>query len=309
MRRITFLLVALFTLGIVGCVDNEQSFYIEHAKATPEPPDCSISAGDAVQSDFTLNMMTVSSPGITYLATNAVMSQEDYGRLRSESNGIIVDGYEVYTLIPGEGAVGGTEYFEYNHYIAPESTDLLSAVLMTSETSNLIRQQYGCRYFSPVEIADAIFYAWYADELRTNNVAVPADVAASEAAGNTIIAQLNAMGNMPSMMYGVVRFLGHTQGGKEVETPEFTVTLHTYCGVDGGWSACTGGAIGNLCTAFCTKDATAASSCSEGLDEFMTCADYIAGNVNYSIISQEVDSVTGEVTSTTTPICEYLGCE
>lgn len=306
MVRIQLVVSLLAAIVAWGCVDNEQTFYVEHAKVPPDPPECTVSVGDAVASAASIDLMQAWAPTISVLATNALMSQENYGRLKAESNGIIVDGYEVYTMIPGEGvAPTGTEYYEYNHYIAPESTDLLHAIMMTSATTSNFRTTYGCGGQSLNAIADAIFYNGLAAYYQSKNTAIPADIASKLTDSRAVLAEITAdpPRQMPDTIYSVVRFLGHTQGNKDVETPEFTFALHPYCGPVGGWKPC----IASLCTAFCQDDAAPVEACSPGLNAPMTCADYLAG-AEYSMTTSKTDQQTNEIIYETKGICDFIGC-
>lgn len=296
-------MVILVMLG--GCVDNEQSFYIEHAKAQPDPPECTVSSGDAVVSGYFLDLMTLSSPGTHFQVANSVMSQEDYGRGRAESNGIFVEGYELYTLIPElEGAIGGTEFFDYNHYIEPEATDLLYANLMSASTISQLRSSYQCINYTSSEMADAIFFDWWRDNYSELNggAPVPQDIVTAANGTQNVLSNLRANRNLPEIMYAVVRFLGHTQGQKEVETQEFSVELSTHCGPIGGWEPC----ISNMCTAFCNDEAAYVQSCSAGVNAPMTCADYLAGNMY--IIPHLVLGNDGASETQVESICDALGC-
>lgn len=286
MGRVTLFISILTVASLLGCVDNEQSFYIEHAKMLPDPPDCTVSSGDAEASTYGMNLFLLDTPVTHFSVSNAIMSQEDYGRLRTESNGILVDGYEVYTLIPGEGAFGGTEYITYNSFMEAESAGLLAAQIMSSTTITQLRARFGCTPFSPKAVGDAIF---------------------SE--NDAILNQLRAMDTgqpggepIPQFMYAVVRFLGHTQGGKEVETQEFSIALNMWCGISGGWQNC----IDDVCTAFCSSDATPMNECSDGMYSGgaiqPTCSDFLEG-LSYT---EMVERETGEVDTDGHPVTELV---
>ena len=278
MRWMKGMAVTAMVAAMWGCVDNESSFFIEHAKVVPDAPDCTVSSGDEEAAAYALNLFNAVTPGTFFYVTNAIMSQQDYGTLKAESNGIIVDGYELYTLIPGAGAVGGTEYFEYNSYLDPESSDILYADIMSATTIEALRTSFNCNYYTPGQIADAIM---------TGNMAVY----------NQLVSE-----QMPDTMYAVVRFMGHTQGGKNVETQEFSIKIHTYCGVDGGWEPC----FASPCAAFCDQTAIYPAACNSGLNQPMRCQDYL--DAEYYVEVTEVDE-TGQTVTVSRPYCSEFCSE
>jgi hypothetical protein len=292
----------VFTVA-TGCVDNEQSFYIEHMKAPPDPPECSVSVGDKFAPAISLNMMMASAPGTFFQVTNALISREDYGNLRAESNGIQVDGYEVYTEVPGVGVVGGTSYFTYNQYLPPESTELLHAQVLTTEAINELTSGTSyCPRYSPATVADAIFYTHLsAAAPGDDRLSLTADEQQAARDGATVINNLLSTGFQAELIYSVVRFLGHTQGNKDVETPEFSVPIYPYCGVVGGWAPC----LQDVCAAFCSDNAAYVPSCDAGVNQIMTCADYISEYKTRAV------KYTDPVTSlpATDDVCTFFECK
>ncbi len=297
----------VFTVAI-GCVDNEQSFYIEHAKAPPDPPECTVSVGDAVAPAVSLDLSLADAPSLFYLGTNALISREDYGNLRAESNGIMVDGYEVYTLDPNEGSVNGTEYFNYNHYLPPESSELLHATMISSGAVNELRAAYGCTDLSSVNVGDAVFFSGlraYYEAPTTPDIPdwVTQGVNANQTTIDALIQSSSRDDLIPDTIYSVVRFLGHTQGNKDVETPEFTFAVQPYCGPMGGWTPC----LQNICYAFCKDDAAFPATCDMGLNARMSCADYLAG-MSYTVRVEAAESTSNNRIYENVDVCEYLTC-
>ncbi|MBN2715341.1 MAG: hypothetical protein JXX14_05770 [Deltaproteobacteria bacterium] len=305
-----YLVLSLMIFAVAsGCVDNEQSFYIEHMKVSPDPPECSVSPGDEETNGVGVNLMLAGAPIGSFQATNALISREDYGNLRAESNGIMLEGYELYTYVPTLGVIGGTEYFEYNLYLAPETTDLVFATFLTMRTISQLRTTFGCN--PPAESVVAAAIADYNAEESVQRMASAMETApdpavvstelsrarqASAQAAATLTGNLPDSQGVPKIMYSYLKFLGHSQGGKEVETPEFTVVIFPSCGVEGGWEAC----VANPCTAFCKEDATISEVCSEGVDQPITCSDFLASYKNYAI----ENPFTGEIED----ICDVYQC-
>ena len=298
------LLAGLLIFAVAaGCVENEQSFYIEHMKSPPDPPECTTSIGDPTTPGLSVNLMIANNPGNYFQATNALISREDYGNLRAESNGITVEGYELYTTVPGMGIVGGTEYFEYNFYLAPETSDLIYATVMTSEATSFLRNYYHCEYYSPQQVANAIYYNKLREALLARDDQVPANINQQAANGQTLLGNLVAMDAIPEIMYSNVRFLGHSQGNKDVETPEFTVVLYPTCGAVGGWEPC----INDVCMAFCNDEASYPETCAAGINAPMSCSDYLAG-ITYTIPYEETDPLTNQTETLYQDICDYFNC-
>jgi hypothetical protein len=303
------LAISVFVFAVAsGCVDNEQSFYIEHVKSPPDPPECTVSVGDAVAPSVPLDLSLANAPSMFYLGTNALISREDYGNLRSESNGIMVDGYELYTMDPLQGIVGGTEYFNYNHYMPPESSELLHATLITSGAIDALRASYGCTELSYANVGEAVFYSGLREYFLMDGAPdtpgwVNTGFAANQATINALANTAAVNDSLPGTIYSVVRFLGHTQGDKEVETPEFTFAIQPYCGPAGGWTPC----LQNICYAFCTDDAAFPATCSVGLHPQMACADYLTG-FSFTIPVASIDPNTDNQVYENVDVCEYLDC-
>ncbi|MBN2715436.1 MAG: hypothetical protein JXX14_06245 [Deltaproteobacteria bacterium] len=278
------------------------SFYIEHMKAMPTPPQCTTDIRDAEMPYMRVNLMIADDPGNFFQATNMLGDNTD-----KASSGIMIDGYELKTTIPGMGIVGGTEYFEYSKYVAPQTSDLLYATVLSSATTGFLRDAFHCSYNPPHTIADAIYSTTYRDSLTEKGKDVPAELNAEATSGDVLLQNLLFTAAMPDILYSTVRFIGHTMGGQDIETPEFTIEIRPWCGVEGGWEPC----IDNICTAFCNAAASLPEFCVAGVNASttasMTCADYLAGHT-YSIESEQLDATTGQPVTLTQNICEYYSC-
>jgi hypothetical protein len=243
--------VLFMVFAVSGCVDNEKSFYIEHAKSYPDPPKCKVSTGDPVSPSTIIDLSLASEGGIWkyFYVTNAIMSKKDYDNLEAESNGIIVDGYELSTELAGQGSISGTEFYKYNHFIPPESSDVLYANLVSANSLVQLQNHMHClRNYTLSQIKDAIL------------------------SGNTaVLNDLNQASQDVISGYANIKYLGHTQGGKDVETQTFSHHLNFFCGPAGGWTPC----FEDPCYAFCNKEATIEDSCVIGVGQIMTCSDLL----------------------------------
>ena len=90
--RATITVMALsIVLVILGCVDNDVTFFVEHVKVQPEAPQCSTSAGDDFAPSGLVDLGVASSFFNYYYVTNAAMLREDYDNIRAETDGIMVE--------------------------------------------------------------------------------------------------------------------------------------------------------------------------------------------------------------------------
>lgn len=240
-------LVLSLALLVHACVDNRESFYIEHVKVLPEFPDCEYSVGDPVSPFYNVDLNQAGAVNGVFYVTNALMAKEDYANLVAESNGIFVERFEVYSQI-GSSAVAPKEEFSYHHYIPPESSDVMMAQLMSSGVVETLRQAFCVEYKLP-EIADAI------------------------ANGNSaLLSQITPDNTPPESILSVVRYFGKTQGNIDQETQKFTFNVQPYCGPVGGWAPC----FENPCFALCSKTVVA-ESCFPGVNAPNNCAAYLSG--------------------------------
>ena len=223
--RATITVMALsIALAILGCVDNDVTFFVEHVKVQPEAPQCSTSAGDDFSPSGLIDLAVANSLFNYYYVTNAAMLREDYDNIRAETDGIIVEGMEVYVESTTGGLVGGTEYFDFQHYIPPESSEIMAAISIPDSVVGDLADAAGCRRVDTYDDAEEIA----ALSLQSPRAWPPQ----WESDTGTI--------------YSVVRFLGHTQGGRDVETEEFSFMVKTCCNCLVDWSPCI-----NLCGTFC----------------------------------------------------------
>jgi hypothetical protein len=231
-------LAALFlTMALAGCKDNEQSFYIEHMKVVPDPPDCAYSAGDAVSGGLAIDLAF--SQQDDYFAwfqtTNALVARENYDNLVSESNGIFVDGAEAQLAIGG-AAIGSTAYRTLEMYLEPESSDVIPAIAIPVEAFQELQSGFGCAPASETAAA------------------VAADLEADGVLDNVPSSYMVGTGTI------TVRILGHTQGDVEVETNPFSFPVEICCNCYIDWAECA-----DPCTAFC-EDPAEYSSCAAGIN-------------------------------------------
>lgn len=219
-----------------GCHNNEESFYIEHLKALPDPPDCKVSTGDPVIPEITVDLALAGSYDFYawFQVTNALMEREDYDNLKAESNGIFVD--ESQSTVSIGGQTGGGESREVNIYIAPETTAVIPGITISAQAFQDLAASMGC---APVWETGAVVHA---------------DIAAD-----------GTLDNLPESLslgtgYGNIRFVGHTQGGTEVETNRFSFAISLCCNCYVDW-----GEVVDPCTAFC-EDITDYTSCAPGVN-------------------------------------------
>ncbi len=219
MRSVLTAMTLSAGLIAAGCVDNEQSLYIEHIKMQPDPPACEVNSGDARAASGVLDLAIAWSYSGWYYVTNGTMAREENENLRAESDGIFIEGAEVFVTGAGGSTVGATEYFEFQHYIPPESSDVVAAVTVPASVVAGLADELGCQR---VENFDMEEY------LQTEGMTLPRT-------------------EYYSAIYSNVRFLGHTQSAVyDVESQVYSFLIQPCCNCLMDWSNCTTG-----CSAFC----------------------------------------------------------
>jgi hypothetical protein len=233
MKKAAILTVFVFGLGTGACVDNEISFFIEHAKAQPEAPNCVWSPSDEFATTGLIDLAFSNVYNQGFLVQNQLMAREDYDNLIAETNGIFVEGYEVSVRLAPNEAVGETERSDVEIYVEPESVGI---IVVTT-------------------LSEAIVDTLGGDCLPLSYANYPPDDMFPE--------RQDADGNYVPRDEGFawvnVRFLGHTNGGLDVETPEFTFGIQLCCGCLVDWSACN-----DPCERYC-KDPEGHKMCTLGV--------------------------------------------
>ncbi|HUT77002.1 MAG TPA: hypothetical protein VM285_04910 [Polyangia bacterium] len=239
----TAMAVLVIGLAAAACVDNEQSFYIEHVKVLAEPPGCESNSGDAKAASALLDLALADSYFSYYYLTNGTMLRKEHDNLRAESDGILIDSMEVYVVnIDGE-LVGGSENYEFQMYLAPDSSDIAPGYVIPAEVVQTLAAGLGCT--SAQDLAQEVF--------------------GPTAAGNPELASgfyqdiIEAIDDDVGAVYSAVRFLGHTQGGNDVETNEYSFLVQLCCNCLVNWQNC---ATGN--NAYCVAP-TEYQSCNPGV--------------------------------------------
>jgi len=207
-----------------GCRDNQESFYIEHMKVLPDPPDCKYTTGDAVAPSVFVDLTAVDNDDFYagFQVTNALMTREDYDNLKAESNGILIEGSEAVVSVGGQSA-GASVFREVDFFLEPESTAVVMGITIPGEVKTAMASALGC---TPAQdVGDAI-----REDLLDGVLDNPLPETENFEPG-----------------IGSVRFLGHTQGGSEVETNVFSFAVQSCCNCAVQWSTCW-----NPCDAFCT---------------------------------------------------------
>jgi hypothetical protein len=216
--------VALVTaMAVSSCVENEVTFLIEHMKVQPSPPNCVTSTGDEKAATATIDLATANSFGGWYYVSNFAMIREEYDNLRAETDGIIVEGGEAYVTTTNGNLIGESAYYEFELFIPPESSDVVPAIAIPDGVIAGLAEEYGCP--------------------SMNNPAVRQQLAESIIDGDL---NDHLVFDLYPAVYTRMRFLGHTQGGSEVETPEFSFLVYLCCNCLIDWSTCY-----DPCTAFC----------------------------------------------------------
>ncbi|MCP4676727.1 MAG: hypothetical protein GY854_14685 [Deltaproteobacteria bacterium] len=241
------ILAALVLVAMTaGCEDNEISFFIEHVKTPPSAPKCEVTKSDSFISAGGLDLAFRTSYSGFYLVANHMMSREDYGTLTAETNGIVIDGVEAYVRDLDGVLAGSTEYYEFEHFVPPEDTGIAFGLMIPSSVVSSLASRYSC-----LSIGERRNYLRYETNSLGDPIAIQynSDMGLSlriNDNGDFVDAQGNPYPRYLGMVYSVVRFIGHTNGGREVETPEFTFPIQLCCGCFVDWSLC-----GNPCSDFC----------------------------------------------------------
>lgn len=232
-------LALLLAAALGGCRDNEESFYIEHMKAMADPPDCKYSTGDPYRHGIRVDLSLRQDHDFFghFQTTNALLAREDYDNLKAESNGIFVEGSETVVTVGGQ-SVGGSAYSSAEIYIGPETTNVLPGIAIPGDVFADLAEHYGC------PSSGAMLAGMSAQLLATGAATPPAGYS-----------------ELLSTGYATVRFIGHTQGGTDVETNGFTFTLDFCCGCAVDWNSCD-----TPCEMFCDEAAEVVSMCEWGVD-------------------------------------------
>ncbi|MCP4599484.1 MAG: hypothetical protein GY847_02925 [Proteobacteria bacterium] len=226
-------MIPVVLLGILaaGCVENDISFFIEHVKMQPEMPKCEVTESDGFVAQGTLDLSFRNAYGAWYLLSNHLMAREDYGNLKAETNGIIIDGMEVHVRgLDGE-LHGKTEYYEFEHFIPPEATGVWAGYAIPATVVRELANEHGC--------------------LPLNSGNYPSNTIGRDVNGGSV--------KYIGMVYSVVRFLGHTNGHSDVTTPKFTFPIHLCCGCLVEWENCV-----DPCSQYCT-DVEEHTMCTPGV--------------------------------------------
>ncbi len=230
MRTPKTIVVALIAaIAMLGCKDNEITFFVEHAKVPAEAPNCSYTPGDNWASMGLLDLSFRGEGGALayetmFLVTNQLMSRENYDNLTAETAGVFIEGMEVFVQTSRGEGVGSSEYFEFENFISPESSDIAWGMVISPSVVDVLASQNACLPLS-----------W-------NNYP-------PQTTGNYPITDVNAQlaGRYFGFVYANVVFLGHTGGDVLVETPEFTFPIHLCCGCLVEWGNCL-----DDCNRYCT---------------------------------------------------------
>jgi len=230
MRITTAALVVLASgLLLCGCVDNEVTLFVEHMKVQPKPPTCVSNTGDEKAAEGVIDLAVAQSFGGYYYVTNAAMIREEYDNLRAETDGVFIEGMEVYVVSTGGGMVGSSEYYEYQMYIPPQSSDIVPAIAMPHSVVQELADGYGCNRadsYDPAEMFEI-----------SGGVLGPTEDFVS-----------GIQTEYYDSVYAVVRFLGHTGGGSDLTTPEYSFLITPCCNCLVNWSNCS-----TPCNTFCSE--------------------------------------------------------
>jgi hypothetical protein len=236
-------LALVISIAVSGCVDNEVTLLVEHMKVHPSPPSCVSSTGDEKAASGTIDLAIATGFNGYFYLTNHAMIREEYDNLRAETDGVIIDGMDVYVVSPDGTLIGDSEYYEFELFIPPESSDIVPAVIIPAEVTEELRLAYDCQ--SPGDWwYENVYPVVYNDSTMTleeseQQIALPQP-------------------EWYDLMYGKVRFLGHTQGGSELRTPEFSFLIEPCCNCLVNWINCS-----SFCGMFC-EEAEANETCYDG---------------------------------------------
>jgi hypothetical protein len=269
MKKIAILTVLVCSLGTGACVDNEISFFIEHAKAQPEAPNCVWSPSDEFATTGLVDLSFASSYNQGFLVQNQLMAREDYDNLKAETNGIFVEAYEVSVRLAPNDSVSDNERRDVEIYVEPESVGIIVVTILNETVIAALGESGGCL---PLGYANYSPDAMFPSREDDDGNHVPRDV---------------------GFVWVTVRFLGHTNGGLDVETPEYTFGIQLCCGCLVDWSKCN-----DPCERYC-KDPEASKMCSFGVangDSMLDCRE-IYSNPSAVWGCDTVDSEGNPVTS------------
>ncbi len=192
----------IFALAVLAsCEPNEISFYVEHVKEQPEAPECSVTESDGFIPTGAMDLSFRNAYGAWCLVTNQLMAREDYGNGMAETNGITIDGMEVYVRATNGVLLGAPEYYELELYVEPENSTVAAAVMIPNSLVEELADEYDCPYYA----------------------SFPTDTVGGFSMGS---------------VYAVARFIGHTSGGADVLTPEFSFLINLSCGGLINWDNC-----------------------------------------------------------------------
>ena len=223
----------MLVIGVLtgSCHDNETSFFIEHAKSQPEPPDCVVGESDPKTGGAQLDLTLGYNIGTSFLVRNQLVAREDYDNLKAESNGIFIDAADV-SLRSGNNQSLGSTRIAADDYVDPESTLLAGSILITGTQGFELAQRYSCL------------------PLNSQNYPLGSH---RDVNGNPVPRWLGSV-------QAVVRFLGHTNGDVEVETPPFIFHVELCCGCNVNWMRCV-----TSCDAQCTEPDEEHGMCNLGV--------------------------------------------
>ncbi len=234
----------LITAGVfaLGCKENEISLFVEHMKAPPTAPNCSTTAGDETTPGGLLDLSFRSPYSNYFLLRNSLMGREDYKNTRAETNGVFIEGVEVSVSTADGTPIGSPEYHVFEGYIEPESADIVFGVVVPKSVVDVIADNNGCR------------------ELTAGNYP-PTDASGQfDAAGTIDRGEGVDAASAVQQVYASLRFLGHTNAGRDVETPTFTILIRLCCGCLVDWSTCDA----SLCERYC-EEPDQSQMCSPGV--------------------------------------------
>ncbi|MCU0663316.1 MAG: hypothetical protein MUC50_13445 [Myxococcota bacterium] len=142
-RTLVWTVAVAVVAQFMGCAENEQTFFIEHVKAQPEAPECSVAAGDDGTSIGLLDVW-FNNPYLSYvLVTNHAISREAYESGKAESNGIFIDYSESYVLVNG-GLVGERVRTPIDVYLEPESSDVVAVTMIPVSSLYGVQRPLNC---------------------------------------------------------------------------------------------------------------------------------------------------------------------
>ena len=227
MRGIISVLTAGLSVLVGSCVDNEISLFIEHAKVQPEAPDCVTSPSDDNTSAGEIDLAFRNGFVNMYLIQNQLMSREDYDNLVAETNGVFIDSYDVsVTIASTNQAVGMSERLPSPIYIEPESTEVVSAIVLPAALVDELADAAGCVPLNIINYPEESMLRT-AEREDVNGLPVPRTVGTINTS---------------------VRFYAHSQGGSDLETQRFTFPISACCGCLVEWGNCDA-----YCDRYCTE--------------------------------------------------------